>query len=229
MITAWHFVRTTESGPVLRDGRPVVVGEWSDHDGPLVLCESGLHASEDILDALRYAPGAVCCRVECDGEIVRAADKFVCRRRRVLWIVDADRLAREWALDCAERALVRERESGREPDERSWRAVEVGRAYLSGAAGSEELDAARAAAWAAAEAEAAAAAAAAAWAAAEAAWAAADAARAAAAAWAAAEAAWAAAWAASWAAAADRAAERDWQRAALLARIDAARTAGGGT
>ena len=39
MITAWHFVRTTESGPVLRDGRPVVVGEWSDHDGPLVLCE----------------------------------------------------------------------------------------------------------------------------------------------------------------------------------------------
>ena len=208
MITAWHFVRTTESGPVLRDGRPVVVGEWSDHDGPLVLCESGLHASEDILDALRYAPGAVCCRVECDGEIVRAADKFVCRRRRVLWIVDADRLAREWALDCAERALVRERESGREPDERSWRAVEVGRAYLSGAAGSEELDAARAAAWAAAEAEAAAAAAAA------------DAARAA---------AWAAAEAASWAAAADRAAERDWQRAALLARIDAARTAGGGT
>ena len=24
MITAWHFVRTTESGPVLRDGRPVM-------------------------------------------------------------------------------------------------------------------------------------------------------------------------------------------------------------
>ena len=75
--------------------------------------------------------------------------------------------------------------------------IRVARAYAVGRATEAELDAARAAAWAAAEA-----ARAAAWAAAEAAWAAAEAARAAAeaAARAAAEAAWAAAWAARMAA-----------------------------
>lgn len=32
-----------------------------------------------------------------------------------------------WACDCAERALLSEREAGRVPDPRSWRAIEVAR------------------------------------------------------------------------------------------------------
>ena len=37
-----------------------------------------------------------------------------------------------WACDCAERALLREREAGREPDIHSWKAVEVARQYAQG-------------------------------------------------------------------------------------------------
>ena len=62
---AWHFV-----GATLRDGRPIPPdGEWLVHDGPLVLCHSGLHCSIDPFDALSYAPGPVLCRVEYGGEV----------------------------------------------------------------------------------------------------------------------------------------------------------------
>ena len=38
-IQAWHF-----TGAALRDGRPIPAdGEVLHHDGPLVMCESGLH------------------------------------------------------------------------------------------------------------------------------------------------------------------------------------------
>jgi hypothetical protein len=56
-----------------------------------------------------------------------------------------DRQCRLFAADCAERALVRERAAGREPDERSWEAIRVSRAYARGDATEEELAAARAA------------------------------------------------------------------------------------
>ena len=40
-MMAYHFVNAT-----LRDGRPVPPdGEWLEHDGAVVMCESGLHAS----------------------------------------------------------------------------------------------------------------------------------------------------------------------------------------
>lgn len=91
-MLAWHWIS---------DGRPMVVGETVTHEGPLELCASGLHASERLLDALRYAPGAVVCRVECDGEIVRGEDKFVCRSRRVLWVLDATAMLRAFARQCA--------------------------------------------------------------------------------------------------------------------------------
>jgi len=85
------------------------------------------------------------------------------------------RTLRRFAVVCAWRALVRERAAGREPDPRSWRAVEVARRYADGEATDEEravataLAAAARAAWAASSAWAAAAAARAAWAAASAA------------------------------------------------------------
>ncbi len=62
MIRAYHFV-----GDTLRDGRPVPLdGEWLVHEGPAVMCESGLHASRHPYDALRYAPGNVLCHGDCD-------------------------------------------------------------------------------------------------------------------------------------------------------------------
>ena len=101
-LLAWHFV----SGPlpgVLRDGCPVPAdGEWLVHDGEIVPCESGLHASVRAIDALYYAPGPIVCRGELDGEIVEhGSDKIVGRRRRVLWRADATDVLRAFACDQA--------------------------------------------------------------------------------------------------------------------------------
>jgi len=177
IVLAWHFLPAD-----LRlgngDGREVRVGETLRHEGPLVLCKSGMHASERIIDALVYASGPVICRVRCGGEILRDSDKLVCRERTVEWMLtDTDDLLCGFARWCARSVL------------HMWKAPEIVRRYLE--AGDESLrDAAGAAAedaaWAAGDA-AGAAAGDAAWAArdaagaaaGDAAWAARDAARAA--------------------------------------------------
>ncbi len=77
-----------------------------------------------------------------------------------LWALRAvpscERLARLFACACAERVLLRERAAGREPDARSWAAVDVARRHADGQSTDEELAAAwaaaRDAAWAAARA-----------------------------------------------------------------------------
>lgn len=167
-LRAWHFVSDSRT---LRDGRPIPArGVRLTHDGPLVPCESGLHASVRCLDALKYSPGAWLCRVECAGEIAHHGDppdKIVCRERTIVADADATRMLHEFAIWCAEQALERVGN----PDPRSLNALEVKRRWLRGEATDSELAAASAAASAAA------------WAAAR------DAARAA---------AWAAAWDAAW-------------------------------
>lgn len=50
-----------------------------------------------------------------------------------------DKMLRLFACDCAEHALIRERKAGREPDARSWNAVEVSRRFANGAVTSKEL------------------------------------------------------------------------------------------
>lgn len=115
-------------------------------------------------------------------------------RRKTLWMFDATNALRDFAATVAENALLAERAAGREPDPRSWAAVQFVRDLLAGKI-KEEDRAAADAAWAAAWAVARAAADAAAWAAADAAWGAADAA-----AWAVARGAADAAWEAAWAA-----------------------------
>ncbi len=130
------------------------------------------------------------------------------------WVPDA--ILHAFACDCAERALQREREAGREPDARSWRAIQMKRRWLQGEASDEELAAAYAAGYDAGRDATHAAACAIVW----------DAARAAAwdaerdAVWAAARAvARDAVYAAAWAAA--RAGEREWQAAHLVELLGA--------
>ena len=97
MTRAYHFV-----GDTLRDGRPVPPdGEWLTHDGPCVMCESGLHASEHPYDALQYAPGAILCLVEIEDEVARQDDKLLCRRRKIIARIDATQLLRRFARLCA--------------------------------------------------------------------------------------------------------------------------------
>jgi len=96
-VLAWHFVNAT-----LRDGRPVPAdGGALKHVGPLVPCETGLHASERLIDALQYAPGQVLCRVQMGGTIKREEDKLVARRRTILWRIDATDVLRVFARRCA--------------------------------------------------------------------------------------------------------------------------------
>jgi hypothetical protein len=132
-MRAYHFVAET-----LRDGRPVPPdGEWLEHEGPLAMCESGLHASRHPYDALQYAPGSTLCLVEVDGEMVEQDDKLVARRRMIVNRIDASPLLRSFARWCALQVI------------HLWSAPDVVRRYLE--TGDESLrDAAGAAAWAAA-------------------------------------------------------------------------------
>jgi len=149
MIRAHHFV-----GSTLRDGRPVPTdGEWLVHDGPVRMCESGLHASRHPLDALTYAPGVILCLVDCDDIKAEDGDKLVCRRRLIVARFDATDILRAFARQCALDVI------------HLWDAPQVVRDYLTGDDSLRDAAwAARAAAWAAA------------WAARAAAWAAARAA-----------------------------------------------------
>ena len=88
----WHFV-----GAALRGGRPVPAdGEVLRHDGPLSMCNSGLHLSTRTIDALKYAPGSTVCRVRWGGEYQRGGDKIVCRERTILWRVDGEAVLSEF-------------------------------------------------------------------------------------------------------------------------------------
>ena len=97
IIRAWHFT----NGRVLRDGKKWRVGNTERHSGKLELCQSGLHASRNILDALKYAPGTMIRRVECGGRIEEEYDKLVCAERKVLWAYDAKKVLHHFARLCA--------------------------------------------------------------------------------------------------------------------------------
>jgi hypothetical protein len=138
---AWHFLRLRDGVPVLRDGvTPApALGEWLEHTGAVVPCQSGLHASRRVIDALEFCDweGAVACLVEVDGGIVEHGSKLVCRRRRIIAIADADDVMRTFAREQALLVI------------HLWDAPPVVREYLE--TGREDLRAAaRAAAWAAA-------------------------------------------------------------------------------
>ena len=174
-MLGWHFAADDrklryDDGRIIRKGITHIV------DCEPVLCERGLHASKRIVDALRYAPGSVICRVKLGGKIVHGDDKSCATERTYLAVIDGEKLLRDFARQCALDVI------------HMWDAPKVVRDYLE--TGDEKLrdaaraaaeDAARVAAWDAARAAAEDAARVAAW---DAAWAAASAA------------AWAAAWAA---------------------------------
>jgi len=193
-VLAWHWVsvdKMTQYEPRV----PVVVGETLRVEPPISLCERGLHASIKALDALQYAPGPICCRVELSGEIKTGDDKLVATERKVLWMFDATNVLHEMACISAETALL----IANVDDHRCWEAIEAKRAWLRGEIDDATLTAARAAARAAV-------------------WAAAGAA-----AWdAAGDTAWYAAWDAAWDAARAVAGAAAWY-AARAAAWDAAR------
>ena len=164
-------------------------GRWMPKIEHLKPCRSGYHVCEprDLLEWI----GPAIFEVEVRGKTIRAENKTVVQQARLIRRCNGwnDRTTRLFAIDCAQRALNREKRAGRTPDKRSYEALRVARLYANGKATADDLaaaarDAARAAA----------------------AWDAAGAA--------ARDAAGAAAWDAAWDAARD--AERHWQRKRLM-------------
>ena len=100
-VLGWHFT----NGMVLRDGQPLKVGKTYKYVGKLEMCAHGYHASEDILDALSYAPGFQVSRVECSGDMEKQNDKLVCRNRKVLWTLDAKKIIMRWSVRVATDAI----------------------------------------------------------------------------------------------------------------------------
>ena len=98
---AWHFTAYPDK---LSDGSPRVVGVTEVYAGPLLLCETGLHASIRAIDALFYAPGPYVSLVSCEG-VVLGDDKLVCSHRKPLWMVDATETLRWFARECARSVL----------------------------------------------------------------------------------------------------------------------------
>lgn len=133
----WHFLECSRR---LRYGEPVevFVGQTLTATGRLAICRNGMHASRRAIDAIRYAPGPVACRVCLSGEIVVEEDKVCARSRTVLWMADASAVLRDFIVSCGEWLLTQEHT----PDPRSLAAVDTARAYLRGIASRDEFDAA---------------------------------------------------------------------------------------
>ena len=98
-MKAWHFLRNDGK---LRDGTtPPKIGKTLVYDGPIKMCTSGLHASVTPLDALKYAPGNIICRVKLGGVIIKSDDKLVASERTILWQYNAESVLRHFARQCA--------------------------------------------------------------------------------------------------------------------------------
>ena len=104
-VLAWHWLhddRTMHCAQVHTDTHtrahldPVEVGWTYWVKGQIKLCEWGLHASGDVLDAFQYAPGLVLCRVEMGGRIRKCHDKLVAETRTVLWMADMTAPVEDW-------------------------------------------------------------------------------------------------------------------------------------
>ena len=139
-ITGYHF-----TGDTLRDGRPIpTVGAWLKHEGDIIVCQSGLHASKHPFDALQYAPGNKLHKVILRGDLKthgEPVDKYVGRERKIVASIDAEKLLRDFARWSALQVI------------HLWNAPQVVKDYLE--SGDESLrasapDVARGAAWAAA-------------------------------------------------------------------------------
>jgi len=113
------------------------------------MCNCGLHASVRAIDALKYAPGSVICRVRLGGTIIEDDDKCVASRRTVLWMADAERELRLFACWAARNTPLADGRTVWDllTDERSRTAVEVAERYADGLATDAELAVVWDAAW----------------------------------------------------------------------------------
>ena len=82
-VKAWYF---SDESRKLRygDGRNIAIGVEHTVKGYPNPCTHGLHGSERIRDALKYAPGPIVWQVELSGRIKKADDKIAATRRKYI-------------------------------------------------------------------------------------------------------------------------------------------------
>ena len=88
-VLAWHFLH--ESGRLqYDDNRKPKKGRRlrTKSRRAIMVCQNGMHASKVIGNALKYAPGAILCRVKIEGEIAHDCDKLAGRYRTILEMID---------------------------------------------------------------------------------------------------------------------------------------------
>lgn len=134
----WHFLRSDRQLRWNSDGKPVKVGGTYSATGRLVMCSNGMHASVRALDALRYAPGPIACRVKLSGDILKSPDKVCARSRKILDMVDATTILHRFACRVATKALA----LAGVTDDVAWNAIRTKRRWLAGIATNAELAAA---------------------------------------------------------------------------------------
>src|SRR5690606_8414079 len=117
-------------------GRYPGVGRWTRHLDPQQLqpCVYGYHLArgKQVLNWL--APDLYVAEPCPDHQPVDDGHELVTCRVRLVRRLDRwdETTARLFAADCVEAALLGERMSGREPDERSWAAVDAARRFARG-------------------------------------------------------------------------------------------------
>ena len=116
-VEAWHFLANDRRFGH-DDGNIAAPGYVYSVEGPIKLCEWGLHASERAIDALQYAPGNMIGRVVLSGEIIRGDDKLVATHREYLWIADAEETLRSFTRWSALQVI------------HLWNAPDIVRRYL---------------------------------------------------------------------------------------------------
>jgi len=142
-IMGWHWLRNPGQ---LSDGTPLTQSVALNAGQRPVLGKLGFHASREPLSALFFAPGPYVCRVRLAGMLDEDAIQAVGRRRDIVaGPVDATRVLRRFAAECARTALVAF--EVRHPDDlRIRRAIEVASRHADGNASDQDLQAARSAA-----------------------------------------------------------------------------------
>ena len=139
-MIAYHFLKANMETRSSYETAWTIGEERTIKAKTLKLCVRGYHSSPSLFGALKYAPGPIACLVEVSEPEAKDTDKQVSRIRKLLVAIDVSNELREFACDCAEHALEREREAGREPDARSWKAIEVARAFIRGEAALGDLN-----------------------------------------------------------------------------------------
>jgi len=100
MMLGYHFT----AGACLRDGRPLPpVGEWLVHEGELLMCSSGLHASLTPFGALQWAPATKTTLhlVIVGGRVLLDGDRVCATRRKIVASLEALPLCLRYARECA--------------------------------------------------------------------------------------------------------------------------------